>query len=133
MQAEQDEDGARAALPAGVELITLKIRSANQWLTQWLPVADGHLIGVVSRWPEFLEVARTMLVATGISAEALVVRDAAQPGWRKGLEQTAAILCDAAMAKRGLPKGPHPIVFSLIADETLAELAAYPRTDGAAL
>jgi hypothetical protein len=74
-----------------------------------------------------------MLIAAGISAEALVIRNATQPGWRMGLEQTAAILCDAAMAKSGLPKGPAPIVFALIADESLADLAAYPRGDAAAL
>jgi len=124
----------RTALPAGVELITLKIRSANQWLTPWLPVADGHLIGVVSHWPEFLEIAQTMLVSAGISPDALVVRDAREPGWQKGLQQTAAILCDTATARKGgLPKGPAQIVFALISDETRAELAGYPRGDAAAL
>jgi DNA-binding transcriptional regulator YhcF (GntR family) len=116
----------RAALPAGVELITLRIRSANAWLAPWLPVADGALIGVVSHWPEFLEVARTMLAAAGVATEALVVRDATRPGWKKGLEQTAAVLCDAYTAGRGeLPKRPMHVVFSLIADESLEQLAKY--------
>jgi DNA-binding transcriptional regulator YhcF (GntR family) len=116
----------RAALPAGVELITLRIRSANAWLVPWLPVADGALIGVASHWPEFLEIARTMLVAAGVATEALVVRDARQPGWKKGLEQTAAVLCDAYTAGKGdLLKGPLQVVFSLIADESLAELAKF--------
>lgn len=76
----------RSALPYGVELITLQIRSANGWLTPWLPAPEGHLIGVVSHWPEFLSTARTVLIAAGLSTDTLIFRDARQPRWNRGLE-----------------------------------------------
>ena len=113
----------RALLPAGTELITLPIRSANTWLRPWLPVADGALIAIVSHWPDFLEIARTMLIAAGLNADALIFRDAGKPGWRKGLETTAAILCDAHTATLPFPKGPAKIIFPLIAGEAHTELA----------
>ena len=53
----------RSALPAGVELLTLRIRSANTWIGPWLPSLSGKLIAVASAWPEFITTARTMLTA----------------------------------------------------------------------
>ncbi len=81
--------GVRDVLPAGVELITLPIRSPNAWLNPWLPAPDAQLIGIVSHWPDFLTTARTMLIAAGFPAEVLVFRDARkakcwrqEPEWR---------------------------------------------------
>jgi DNA-binding transcriptional regulator YhcF (GntR family) len=45
---------ARTAPPADVELVTLPIRSPNAWLNPWLPAPAAVLIGIVSRWPEFV-------------------------------------------------------------------------------
>jgi GntR family transcriptional regulator len=118
----------RAALPKGVELVTLPIRSPNAWLSPWLPAPAGHMVGVVSHWPGFLEGARTMLIAGGLQAEALLFRDAREPRWRRGLEQVSAILCDAYTAKlQGLPEKPYRIVYPLLADGAGAELRAYAR------
>jgi DNA-binding transcriptional regulator YhcF (GntR family) len=114
----------RAALPAGAELITLPIRSANHWLAPWLPAPSGHLIGIVSRWPEFLATAHTMLIAAGLPAEALLLRDARKPQWRRGLEQASVILCDKAAASLpSLAGNRRIVVFALLADtarETIA-------------
>jgi DNA-binding transcriptional regulator YhcF (GntR family) len=116
----------RAVLPAGVELVTLQIRSATAWLSPWLPAPKGHLIGVASRWPEFLETARTMLIAAGIPLEVLVFRDVRQARWRHGLEQVTAILCDAHTASLAtFPTRPHAIVFPLLADAGRVELAKF--------
>ncbi|MGC2621453.1 MAG: GntR family transcriptional regulator [Acidobacteriaceae bacterium] len=119
------EMAVRAALPAGAELITLPIRSANHWLAPWLPAPSGHLIGIVSRWPEFLETARTMLIAAGLPADALLLRDARKPQWRRGLEQASVILCDKASAPLpGIAERPRVVVFPLLADaarETIAK------------
>jgi GntR family transcriptional regulator len=121
----------RAVLPAGVELITLPIRSPNAWLNPWLPAPSSALIGIVSHWPEFLTTARTMLVAAGLSPEVLVVRDAREARWRHGLEQVTAILCDAFTAKlKTLPTKPHVIVFPLLAETACAELGSYETRDG---
>jgi DNA-binding transcriptional regulator YhcF (GntR family) len=120
----------RAALPAGVELITLPIRSPNAWLNPWLPAPAATLIGVVSHWPEFLTTARTMLIAAGLSAEVLVFRDAREARWRHGLEQMTAILCDAFTATLPtLPAKPHLIVFPLLAETARAELGGYSHRD----
>ena len=43
-----------------------------------------------------------MLVAAGLAPECLLVRDAARPGWKRGLEAVAAVVCDAAIARRCL-------------------------------
>jgi GntR family transcriptional regulator len=113
----------QAVLPAGVELITLQIRSANAWLAPSLPGLKDKLIGVVSHWPEFLIIARTMLAAVGIDPDLLLLRDTHRPRWTRGLDQTAAIICDVLTAKkRTLPAGPRPFVFSLLADSARTEL-----------
>jgi GntR family transcriptional regulator len=116
----------RALLPPGVELVTLQIRSAQTWLSPWLPAPEGHLIGVASRWPEFVETAKTMLVAGGLPAETLVCRDVRQRRWREGLEQVTAVLCDAHTASLPeFPARPHVIVFPLLADAAMAELRRF--------
>jgi DNA-binding transcriptional regulator YhcF (GntR family) len=120
----------RAALPKGVELVTLPIRSTNAWLGPWLPAPSGHLVAVVSHWPEFLETARTMLIAAGLPAEALVFRDARKPRWRHGLEQVTAVLCDCYTATQTLPQRPHVIVYSLLADGACDALNLYADGGG---
>lgn len=115
-----------ALLPAGVELIVLPIRSANTWLGPWLPALAGHLVGVVSHWPEFLATARTMLVAAGLDSDTLVFRDACEPRWSRGLDQAKAIICDAFTATHAkLPSKPKIIVFPLLADTAHVELSRY--------
>jgi DNA-binding transcriptional regulator YhcF (GntR family) len=119
-------NAVRAILPAGVELITLQIRSARAWLDSWLPSLKGGLIGVVSRWPDFVEIARTVLEAAGVESDRLVLRDAARPRWVRGLDQTAAIICDARMAAGGkLPEGPRIFVFPFLADAGRGELSRF--------
>jgi GntR family transcriptional regulator len=116
----------RAILPYGIELITLQIRSAHGWLNPWLPVPQGHLFGVASHWPEFLSTARTVLIAAGLPSDTLVFRDARQPRWNRGLDQATAILCDAYTATTpSMPSKPHILIFPILADSTLADLARY--------
>jgi DNA-binding transcriptional regulator YhcF (GntR family) len=116
----------RELLPAGVELVTLPIRSANSWLSPWLPAPQGYLIGVASRWPEFLTTAETMLIAAGLSPDTLVFRDARRTRWQSGLEDVRAILCDAHTANSPtLPTKPFTIVYPLLADGAAADLARY--------
>lgn len=116
----------RGLLPPGVELVTLPIRSAHGWLSPWLPAPEGYLIGVASRWPEFLTTAETMLIAAGLSPDTLVFRDARRPRWQSGLEQARAILCDAHTANSpALPSKPFTIVYLLLADGVAEELARH--------
>lgn len=116
----------RAALPAGTELVQLQIRSANRWLDPELPSLKGRLIGVVSNWVDFREIARTMLAAAGVDPDLLVVRNPKRRGWQRGLDQTGAMICDAhTAAMRELPKGPRVFVFSLLADAFQLELSKF--------
>jgi GntR family transcriptional regulator len=110
------ERAVRAGVPAGIEVVVLPITSANQWLLPWMPAPKGLLVAVVSHWPEFLDKARTMLAAAGVSAEALIFCDARKAGWQRGLANAGGVLCDAyttSVAK--LPKGPQIVVFPLLA------------------
>ncbi len=122
----------RSVLPAGVELVTLQIRSANAWLGPWLPSLTGKLIGVASAWPEFITTARTMLIAAGLDPETIVYRDVRKPRWNRGLEMATAIICDAHTASLpAFPKHAKAIVFRLLADSMRAELSRYPDTSSA--
>ena len=117
----------RGVLPAGIELITLQIRSAKGWLEPWLPAwggsVEGRLIGVASHWPEFLVNAQTMLVAAGLDPDSLILRDARKRGWQRGMEQTAGIICDAyTVGVPGFPAKPRKMVFQLLADAARVEL-----------
>jgi DNA-binding transcriptional regulator YhcF (GntR family) len=123
------EKAIRATLPAGMELMTLKIRSANKWLDPELHSLKGKLIGVVSNWIDFRDGAKTMLAAAGVEPDLLVVRNPRRPRWQRGLEQTGAIICDVHTATaRELPKGPTVFVFPVLADAARIELGQFPES-----
>jgi DNA-binding transcriptional regulator YhcF (GntR family) len=114
-------ESVRAALPPNTPLHILKIRSVPQSLANWLPAPTDSLVGIVSHWPQFLETARIMLISAGFHPDALLLRDTNQPLWSHGLEQTAAVVCDAHTATI-LPPTLNRIPFNLLADETLQSL-----------
>jgi DNA-binding transcriptional regulator YhcF (GntR family) len=111
----------RSLLPSGTELIILQIRSAASSLAERLPAPSDALIGVASAWPTFLETARTMLVAAGFAADALLLRDASVKGWQDGLEQTAGVVCDVFTATR-LPKTIRTATFPVVSEVAIEEL-----------
>ena len=116
----------RLVVPKGVEVVPLGIRSAHAWLAPWLPAPPGHLVGVASAWPEFLENARTMLVAAGVPAEALMLRDTRRAKWARGLETCSVVLCEAVSGGlRELPKGPQVVVYRVLADGAAEALQTY--------
>lgn len=114
----------RQALPDGTDLLTLRFRSVPTSLGQWLPAPSGALVGIASKWPEFLRLARTMLNAAGFHPDSLVFRDARETNWQRGLKQTAAVVCDSVTAKE-LPAGCSAIPFSLLAESSIDELRRY--------
>jgi hypothetical protein len=111
----------RKLLPTGAELITLQVRSAASSLAKNLPPPSDALIGIASAWPQFLETARTMLIAAGFSPDALLFRDTTTDGWQEGLSQAAAVVCDVYTAAR-LPVKIRAIPFPLLAETTLDDL-----------
>jgi hypothetical protein len=118
------EPKVRQLLPPGAELITLQVRSVPSSLAGYLPPPSGALVGVASRWPEFLEVARVVLNAAGFHPDSLVVRDAREPNWQRGLKQTAAVVSDLLTAAE-LPAGCRAIPFALLSEASIAELQHY--------
>jgi hypothetical protein len=115
---------AREMLPAGTDLIALQIRSVPASLAGYLPAPSGALVGIASRWPEFLKVARAVLSAAGFHPDGLIFRDAREPNWQRGLKQTAAVVCDLLTAAE-LPAGCRAIPFSLLSEASIAELKRF--------
>jgi|HubBroStandDraft_1064217.scaffolds.fasta_scaffold79342_1 DNA-binding transcriptional regulator YhcF (GntR family) len=120
----------RNLLPPGTELTVLNVHPVapelHAYLGRYMPEHARDLIGIASRWTEFQRVAQTMLVAAGLAPESLLVRDATQPGWKRGLEATAGVVCDALTALE-LPAGVFPMRYSLLDGPTLAELREHEQ------
>ena len=114
------------ALPAGTDCLVLPIQSVPSSLSEWMPAPADTLVGIASRWPGFLKLARTMLIATGFHPDALVFRNTSEPGWQKGLKQMAAVICDSVTASE-MPKRCVVIPFALLSEAALAELRRYQQ------
>ena len=114
----------RQALPEATDLLTLQVRSVPTSLAGWLPAPTGTLIGIASGWPNFLKLARTILHAAGFHPDALIFRDTRKATWQRGLEQTAAVVCDSVTATE-LPAGCRAIPFPLLSESSIAELQRY--------
>lgn len=108
-------------LPASAELYIPRLRSAPEALAHWLPARPEVLLAIASRWPDFVRWARTLLVAAGYSPRAMLLRDARQPGWRRGLDQAAAVICDSLLAAQLRLKIPV-LAFPLLSDAAREEL-----------
>jgi hypothetical protein len=115
----------RKLLPAGRELTVLEVHPVapemQAYLHRYLPEHSTDLVGIASRWQEFQRVAKTMLIAAGIAPASLLVRDATRPGWKRGLTETSAVVCDSVTAQE-LPPGCFAIVFRLFDDASIARL-----------
>lgn len=111
----------RRSLSPGVALVVLGVRSATSSLAQWLPAPAGALVGVASRWPRFLKLARVMLVAAGFHPNQLFFRDARKQNWQRGLRETQAVVCDCETAEK-LPKTMRAVVFRVLSESSLDEL-----------
>jgi len=116
----------RPLLPEGTELLTLQVSSVPSSLAEWLPAPKDVLVGVASKWPEFLKLARVVLNAAGFHPDNLVLRDARKPRWQRGLEQTAAVICDLVTASQ-LSKNHLAISFPVLSEASLAELRRYQK------
>jgi DNA-binding transcriptional regulator YhcF (GntR family) len=115
----------RKLLPGGKEFITLQVHAVSpelqSYLMRYMPGHSSDLVGIASRWGDFQRIAQTMLVAAGFAPECLLVRDATKPGWKRGLETTAAVVCDAAIEAE-LPAGCRAIVFRLLSEVGITDL-----------
>lgn len=117
-------DKVRAALPPDAPCILLRLRSVPSSLQGQERPSPDSLVTVVSRWPEFLRWARTVLAAAAIDPDAMSFRDAREIGWKKGLASSAMVITDAVTATL-IPDGCRTRVFRIIADSSLDELRSY--------
>lgn len=117
----------RALLPPGTQLTTLKVHPVapelQAYLLRYMPRKLGSLVGIASHWSEFQRYAQVMLVAAGLPADTLLVRDANEPGWTRGLEETVGVVVDS-VTERELPAGVHPMRFTLLDAGGMAQLRA---------
>jgi len=116
----------RQVLPVNADVHVLQVRSANNELGKYLPASPDVLIGIASRWDEFLEIARTMLIAAGFDSDRLLLRDGKKLSWQKGLDQTEGVVCDSLTAVT-LNKKLHAIPFRLIAESSLQDLKRHEQ------
>ena len=114
----------REILPESSELLTLQVRSVTSSLAGYLPAPATALVGVASRWPEFLKIARAMLTAAGFHPDSLLFRDAREPNWQRGLKQAAAVICDSLTSAQ-LPANCRAIPFPLLSEHSIADLRHY--------
>lgn len=115
----------RKLLPAGRELTVLEVHPVAHemqgHLQRYFPEHATDLIGIASHWHEFQNVAKVMLIAAGLSPASLLVRDAILPGWKRGLTETVAVVCDA-VTQHELPRGCFALVFRLFDESSIAKL-----------
>ena len=114
-------DNFTDAIDQQSEVLVLHSASVVERLKgQTRPPVDA-LVAIVSRWPEFLRWARTMLVAAGLDADSLSFRDARERGWDKGLRSATFVITDSLMAPR-IPAGCEIKVFRILAESSIKEI-----------
>ena len=107
-----------------MDLIVLHSASVVESMRGQTKPSSDALVAIVSRWPEFLRWARTMLIAAGLDADALSFRDARERNWEKGLKSAAFVITDSLMAPR-IPAGCAVKVFRVLAESSLKEIRDY--------
>jgi DNA-binding transcriptional regulator YhcF (GntR family) len=120
------KEAVQTLLPAGTEVLALSVHSVPMSLKEWLPVPSDTLIGIASRWPGFLSLGRTMLVAAGLDSDSMVFRNTSEPGWQRGMKQMAAVICDSLTASE-VPKGCRVIPFPLLSESAATQLRRYQQ------
>lgn len=114
----------RRALPVTASPILLHTRSIPDAVKDERQPSKDALVTVVSRWPMFLEWAHVFLVAAGVDADSLDLRDARNEGWERGLRSSEYVITDALTA-RALPQDVRVRVYRVIADASLEELRSF--------
>jgi len=111
-------------LKAETDLLVLHSASVVESMRGQTRPSPDALVAIVSRWPEFLRWARTMLVAAGLDADALSFRDARERNWEKGLRSATFVITDSLMAPR-IPAGCEVKLFRVLSESSLKEIRDY--------
>jgi len=113
-----------AAAAAPLAFVRLKLNSVQDSMRGREKPGAEDLIGVASHWEKFLRWSQTMLVAVGIGEENLVVRNAKEADWKKGLDSCRFVITDSLTAKH-LPGNIDTRVFQMISPESIDEIQNY--------
>jgi GntR family transcriptional regulator len=122
-------DAVRGALPANCECLWLESRSVHDELQKLLrPVSDDAFIIVVSRWPDFLRWARTILLAAGLDEDIISLQDAMKPKWEESLRLATFVVADSIVGAQ-LPARyrSRSFTFSIIAESSLMDLKRFAK------
>lgn len=103
------------------QVIPLKINSALSEIQGNQKPPANQLIGVVSGWEMFLRWAKTFLIAVGIEADCIIIRDAREKNFQNGLESCIFTITDSATAE-SLPKTLDMRIFRLVSNEITEQL-----------
>jgi DNA-binding transcriptional regulator YhcF (GntR family) len=109
---------------APAAFVRLKLNSVQDSMRGKEKPGETDLVGVASHWEKFLRWSQTMLVAVGIGEENLVVRNAREADWKKGLDSCSFVITDSLTAKH-LSNDIDKRVFQLISPESIAEIQSH--------
>ena len=113
-------------LPADLSCLWLQARSVRQEIVKsFKPLPAGGSLTVASRWPEFLERARTMLLAVGFDPDALHFLDARAKGWERGLSVEDFLITDAVTHASLAKKSLRGVTFTVLSAEALETLEEF--------
>ena len=79
---------------------------------------------LVSRSKSIRNWAAKLLAALGFGPDAVVLRDAAEPGWTEGLRACGMVAGDALVHGQLAQSVPGAIAFRIVSDGSLADLRA---------
>jgi GntR family transcriptional regulator len=116
-----NENEARKILPPNLPFIVLQLNSVQDSMRGQRRPETGELVGIASGWEKFLRWSNTMLLAAGVEAEQIVLRDTKEANWQNGLNRCEFVIADSFTAKT-LPANWDVRIFRLISDVSLVEL-----------
>jgi DNA-binding transcriptional regulator YhcF (GntR family) len=114
--------GAVAARWPEARLRPLRLRALPDLVAGISRPREPVLIGLASRSPAVRQWAGALLSALGFPPDQVLLRDPAAAGWAEGLRACGIVAADVVAARELPPEGPRPLVFRIVAPESLAAL-----------
>lgn len=114
--------GAVAARWPDARLKRLRLKSVPELVAGIQRPPFPVLIGLVSHSPSILHWARTLLSALGFPPDQVLLRNPAEADWSEGLRACAIVAADVVAAREFAADAPRPMVFRVVAQESLDAL-----------
>src|SRR5262249_48668323 len=90
-------------LPGYVETVLLQSRSIQDELVRSTTLPPGATVMVISCWPDFLRLAKTVLLAVRLDSAELRFRNVRERNWKTGLTRPNTFVVTDAHVSRQLP------------------------------